>query len=165
MEKIQYLILIVENNTGVLARITSLFCQRGFNILSLNVAETENPKISRITVVSQGDDSKFEQIIKQTSKLVEVCMVFPLEPSFSLVRELLLVKIACEDNQLPRVEELASFYGAKIIDQSVGCVVLELTDAPETLDRFVAELAPVQILELCRTGVTGLERGKVTYSI
>ena len=116
MEKIQYLILIVENNTGVLARITSLFCQRGFNILSLNVAETENPKISRITVVSQGDDSKFEQIIKQTSKLVEVCMVFPLEPSFSLVRELLLVKIACEDNQLPRVEELDSFYGAKIID-------------------------------------------------
>ena len=165
MEKVQYLILIVENNTGVLARISSLFCQRGFNILSLNVAETEDPHISRVTVVSKGDDSKFEQIIKQTEKLVETKMVFPLEPSFSLVRELLLAKLASDDSNMGKITELADFYSAKIIDQSFGCVVLELTDAPEVLDRFLQDLSSFHILELCRTGATGLERGKVSYSI
>lgn len=165
MDKKQYLILIVENNTGVLARISSLFCQRGFNILSLNVAETEDPGFSRITVVSQGDDTKFDQIVKQTAKLVETKMVFPLEPDFSLVRELLLVKVSREEKDMIDLYNISEKHHANIIDQSFGCVVMELADAPEKLDKFLAALKDFEILELCRTGVTGLERGKVSYNL
>ena len=89
-EKQQYLILLVENNSGVLTRVSSLFCQRGFNIDSLNVSTTDNPNISRITIVTHGDDRKFRQIIRQTEKLIESKMIFAIDPSFSLLRELLL---------------------------------------------------------------------------
>lgn len=162
----QYLILLVENNAGVLARVSSLFCQRGFNIDSLNVSATNDPKISRITIVTHGDDRKFRQIIRQTDKLIESKMIFSVEPSFSLLRELLLLKLEVDDeSRIKDAESLAIKHGAKIIDRSVGTIVLELTGTPEEIDDMLDDAKRFKIAEMCRTGVTALEKGKVSYSI
>jgi len=164
MEK-QYLILLVENNAGVLTRVSSLFCQRGFNIDSLNVSATNDPKISRITIVTHGDERKFRQIIRQTDKLIETKMIFSVEPSFSLLRELLLLKLEVSEDQLTDAEALGAKYSAKIIDRSVGTMVIEFTGTPEEIDSLLDDAKPFKIMEMCRTGVTALERGKVSYSL
>lgn len=162
----QYLILLVENNSGVLTRISSLFCQRGFNIDSLNVSTTDNPNISRITIVTHGDEKKFRQIIRQTEKLIETKMIFAVEPSFSLLRELLLLKIeVLTTEEIANAEALARKYKCSVIDHSVGTLVLEFTGTPEEIDALLADCRDFKILELCRTGVTAMERGKVSYSI
>lgn len=166
MDEKQYLILLVENNSGVLSRISSLFCQRGFNIDSLNVSTTDNPNISRITIVTHGDERKFRQIIRQTDKLIESKMIFAVEPSFSLLRELLLVKLEMNSaEEIAAAEKVAEKYGCSIIDHSVGTLVLELTGTPEEIDSLLCDCKQFGILEMCRTGVTALERGKVSYTI
>ena len=161
----QYLILLVENNSGVLTRVSSLFCQRGFNIDSLNVSTTDNPNISRITIVSHGDDRKFRQIIKQTDKLIETKTIFAVEPSFSLLRELLLLKLDTSDGGLTKAAALAEEYGATIIDHTQGQVVLEYTGTPDEIDSLLSDAKKLKISEMCRTGVTALERGKVSYTL
>ncbi len=166
MDEKQYLILLVENNSGVLTRISSLFCQRGFNIDSLNVSTTDNPDISRITIVTHGDEKKFRQIIRQTDKLIETKMIFAVEPSFSLLRELLLIKLEINgEEELGEATKVAEKFGCSVIDRSVGTLVLEFTGTPEEIDSLLEECKKFGILELCRTGVTALERGKVQYSI
>jgi len=162
MEK-HYLSLLVENNEGVLARISSLFCQRGFNIDSLTVSATDNPEISRITIVTTGDESTFRQIRKQTEKLIETKAMFPLNLRTSLLRELLLIKLRSNTEIKKQIEELAEKNGAAVIDVSVGCMVLELTGEPEKIDKFLLKLKDFEIIEMCRTGVTAMERGEVTY--
>ena len=162
MEK-QYLSVLVENNEGVLARISSLFCQRGFNIDSLTVSATDNPEISRITIVTTGDESTFRQIRKQTEKLIETKALFPLNLRTSLLRELLLIKLRSNTEVKKQIEELAEKNGAAVIDVSVGCMVLELTGEPEKIDKFLLKLKDFEIIEMCRTGVTAMERGEVTY--
>lgn len=165
MDEKQYLILLVENNSGVLSRITSLFCQRGFNIDSLNVSTTDNPKISRITIVTHGDEKKFRQIIRQTDKLIESKMIFAVEPSFSLLRELLLLKLEMNSaEEIAAAEAVSRKYGCNIIDHSVGTLVLEFTGTPDEIDALLEDCKGFGILELCRTGVTALERGKTAYS-
>ena len=161
----QCMVLLVENNAGVLARVSSLFMQRGFNIDSLTVSSTDDPKISRITVTTMGDDRTFSQIIKQTSKLTEARLVFPIEPFVSLLRELLLVKFSTEKTDEERLKGIIEDYGAKIIDVSNGCFVAELTGDPTLIDDFLDAVKPYQMLEMCRTGATALERGKVSYDI
>ena len=94
--KKQCLVVFVENNAGVLARVASLFVQRGFNIDSLTVSPTENEAISRITIMTRGDEKFFSQIMKQTGKLIETKMIFSVEPTFSLIREILLIKFSAE---------------------------------------------------------------------
>jgi len=162
MEK-HYLSLLVENNEGVLARISSIFCQRGFNIDSLTVSATDNPEISRITIVTTGDESTFRQIRKQTEKLIETKAMFPLNLRTSLLRELLLIKLRSNTEIKKQIEELAEKNGAAVIDVSVGCMVLELTGEPEKIDKFLLKLKDFEIIEMCRTGVTAMERGEVTY--
>ena len=162
MEK-HYLSVLVENNEGVLARISSLFCQRGFNIDSLTVSATDNPEISRITIVTTGDESTFRQIRKQTEKLIETKAMFPLNLRTSLLRELLLIKLRSNTEIKKQIEELAEKNGAAVIDVSVGCMVLELTGEPEKIDTFLLKLKDFEIIEMCRTGVTAMERGEVTY--
>ena len=164
MEK-HYLSLLVENNEGVLARISSLFCQRGFNIDSLTVSATDNPEISRITIVTTGDEASFRQIRKQTEKLVETKTLFPLNLRTSLLRELLLIKLRSNTEIINKIEKLAEKNGAVVIDVSVGCVVLELTGEPEKIDKFLSKLKDFEIIEMCRTGVTAMERGEATYSL
>jgi len=163
--KKQCMVVLVDNNAGVLARISSLFVQRGFNIDSLTVSSTDDPKISRITVTTTGDARTFSQIMKQTAKLTEARLVFPIEPFVSLLRELLLVKFSTEDTDHEKLKSIIEDYGAKIIDISNGCFVAELTGDPDKIDDFLDAVKPFKMLEMCRTGATALERGKVSYDI
>ena len=163
--KKQCMVLLVENNSGVLARVSSMFMQRGFNIDSLTVSSTENPKISRITIMTTGDQKNFSQIMKQTAKLTEARLVFPIEPFVSLLRELLLVKFSTENTDSEKLKSIIEDYGAKIVDISSGCFVAELTGNPDKIDDFLDAVKPYEMIEMCRTGATALERGKVSYDI
>ena len=159
------MVVLVENNSGVLTRVTSLFMQRGFNIDSLTVSSTDNPRISRITIVTTGDTQTFSQIMKQTAKLVEVKLIFSVEPQFSIIRELLLVKFHVENGDFTGLEKLISDAGAVIADVTSGCLIAQMTDTPQKIDEFLESVKDYKIMELCRSGATALERGKVYYDI
>ena len=161
----KYLSILVANHAGVLARVSSLFCQRGFNIDSLTVSATNDPEVSRITIATQGDESTFRQIVKQTEKLFETKAILELQPSGSLLRELLLIKVAADKDNRRELHDIAEIFRAKTIDLSVDSMVFELTGEPDKIDGFLNVLKPYTILEMCRTGVTALERGPVTYTI
>lgn len=157
----EVLSVLVDNHSGVLTRVASLFGRRGFNIDSLTVSTTDDPAISRITIVVHDDAAVLEQIIKQTARLEETREIFSLDASHSLLRELLLVKVEADETQRAPIREIASIYKAKIIDLSRGSMVMELTGEPDKIDGFLDVLTPYKILEMCRTGVTALERGGV----
>ena len=157
--------LLVDNHAGVLARISSLFGRRGFNIDSLSVAATDDPALSRITIVTEGDDAELQQIMMQSAKLLETRAVFPVEPAMGVLRELLLVKVAADETTRPALREITLVYKAKIIDLSPGSMIFELTGEPEKIDAFMEMLAGYPVLELCRTGITALQRGEPKYQL
>lgn len=158
-----YLSAIVENHEGVLARISSLFTQRGFNIESITASETSIKEITRITITTAGDKESMIQMMKQTQKLEEIKAVFLLKATNSLMRELLLVKVAADESNRSHLREICEIYKAKIIDLSLESMVIELTGEPDKVDAFLSVLTPYQIIEMCRSGVTALERGPRTY--
>lgn len=160
----KYLILFVEDNAGVLARITSLFCQRGFNIDTLTVASTDRPGISRITISFFGDERTCKQLLMQTAKLIEVKAVIPTETPFCILRELLLVKLEAGDDVRESILSFAEEHRFRIVDKSDGCLVLELTGDPTYIDTMTEALQSFRILEMCRTGVTALERGQASFT-
>ena len=159
------MVVFVENNAGVLARVASLFVQRGFNIDSLTVSPTENEAISRITIMTHGDEKFFSQILKQTGKLIETKMIFTVEPTFSLIREVLILKFAPEEAKNEKLQSLISIYGAKIVDRTGGCLVAELTDTPQRVDSFIEDTASFKVIESCRSGAIAMERGEVSYEL
>ena len=163
--KKQCMVLLVENNSGVLARVSSLFMQRGFNIDSLTVSSTEIPHISRITVMTTGDSQTFSQIMKQTSKLVEAKMIFSVEPEFSLIREILMVKFSSATDELDTLKGIIEKFGANIIDMSHGCFVAELTESPQRVDEFLEAVKEFEMIEMCRSGAIALERGLIDYEL
>lgn len=163
--KKQCLVVFVENNAGVLARVASLFVQRGFNIDSLTVSPTENEAISRITIMTRGDKKFFSQIMKQTGKLIETKMIFSVEPTFSLIREILLIKFSAEAAENEKLQSLISIYGAKIVDRTGGCIVAELTDTPQRIDSFIEDTEGFEVIESCRSGAIAMERGDVAYEL
>lgn len=163
--KKQCMVLLVENNSGVLARVSSLFMQRGFNIDSLTVSSTEIPHISRITVMTTGDSQTFSQIMKQTSKLVEAKMIFSVEPEFSLIREILMVKFSSATDELDTLKGIIEKFGANIIDMSHGCFVAELTESPQRVDEFLEAVKGFEMIEMCRSGAIALERGLIDYEL
>ena len=151
--------LLVDNQSGVLARVSSLFNRRGFNIDSLTVSATNDPAISRITVTTHGRDQEIEQLILQTERLEVSRQVFELTPDKSLQRELLLLKVAADVHSRAELREIASIYKSKIIDLSPDSMVFELTGRPSKIDAFLLMFQDYHILEMCRTGVTAIERG------
>ena len=151
--------LLVDNQNGVLARVASLFCRRGFNIDSLTVSATNDPRISRITVSLHGNEQEVSQLILQTERLEVTRQIFELTPEKSLQRELLLLKVACNNQNRAELREISTIYKAKIIDLSPDSMVFELTGKPDKIDAFLTMFDGYEILELCRTGVTALERG------
>lgn len=161
----KFISVLVENNAGVLTRISSLFCQRGFNIDSLTVSATDDETISRITIVATVDEQNFGQILGQTAKLHEVKAIFELPAGDSLLRELLLVKVSADESNRGALREISEIYKAKIIDLSAESMVFELTGLPDKMDGFLKVLGNYRILEMCRTGVTAMQRGPVTYTI
>ena len=151
--------LLVDNQSGVLARVSNLFCRRGFNIDSLTVSATNDPTVSRITVTITSDEKALQQLVLQTERLEVTRQVFVLDSEKSLERELLLLKVESDVHNRSELREIACIYKAKIIDLSPDSMVFELTGRPEKIDAFLKLMADYQILEQCRTGVTALERG------
>ena len=151
--------LLVDNQSGVLARVSNLFCRRGFNIDSLTVSATNDPTVSRITVSVSGTEKELQQLILQTERLEVTRQVFVLNESTALERELLLLKVVANVTNRAELREIAGIYKAKIIDLSPDSMVFELTGRPEKIDAFLKLMSDYQILEQCRTGVTALERG------
>ena len=157
--------LLVENNPGVLSRISGLFSSRGYNIDSFSAGVTADPRFTRITIVSTGDEQVLEQIQKQLAKLEDVLDIKVLEPNASVTRELILVKIRAKDTERQGVMNAAEIFRGKIVDVTHDSMVIELTGHQEKLEAFLDLLSGYEILELARTGITGLTRGSadVTY--
>ena len=151
--------LLVDNQSGVLARVSNLFCRRGFNIDSLTVSATNDPTVSRITVTVSGSEKELKQLLLQTERLEVTRQVFVLNNDNALLRELLLLKVEADVHNRAELREIANIYKAKIIDLSPDSMVFELIGKPEKLDAFLVMFQDYHILELCRTGVTALERG------
>ena len=159
MEK-RVLSILVDNTSGVLNRVAGLFSRRGYNIDSLTVGETENPKYSRMTIVVTGDDDILEQIVKQITKLEDVRRVDVLEPSDSVTRELILVKIKAEPAQRQQVISITEIFRANIVDVAKDSLMIEITGSQSKLKAFLSLVEDYEILELVRTGITGLARGE-----
>lgn len=151
--------VLVDNTAGVLNRIVGLFSRRGYNIDSLTVGETENPKFSRMTIVVASDDDTIEQIAKQIMKLEDVCRVDVLEPSDSVTRELILVKIKVMPSQRQQVMAMAEIFRANIVDVAKESLMVEITGNQSKIEAFLSLLEDYEILELVRTGIAGLARG------
>lgn len=155
----QVLSLLVENNPGVTSRISGLFSRRGFNIDSFSSGVTADPNYTRITIVASGDEQILEQIEKQLMKLEEVLDIKKLEPGASVTRELILVKIRALDTQRQAVMNVTEIFHGKIVDVTMDSMVIELVGHQDKLDAFLDLLQGYEILELARTGITGLTRG------
>ncbi len=153
--------VLVANTAGVLNRVASLFSRRAYNINSLTVGETENPKYSRMTIVTSGDDDVLEQIEKQISKLEDVISITELDPESSVCREVVLVKVAVTAEQREQVIAIANVFRVKIVDVSKDSLIVELIGSQSKLEAFLELLEGYKIEELVRTGITGLSRGKV----
>ena len=151
--------LLVENTSGVLSRCAGLFSRRGYNITSLTVGETTDPRYSRMTVVAEGDEQILDQIRRQLAKLIDVIDIKILEPEESVHRELILVKVRVEDDQRQSVITMADVFRGKVVDVGTDSLIIELTGQQTKLDAFLRLLKNYEILELARTGITGLSRG------
>ena len=155
----QVLSLLVENTAGVTSHISGLFSRRGYNIDSFSSGVTADPKYTRITIVCSGDEQILEQIEKQLSKLEDVLNVKKLEPGLSVTRELILVKIRAKDTDRQAIMNVTEIFHGKVVDVTLDSMVIELTGHQDKLEAFMDLLQGYEILELARTGITGLSRG------
>ncbi|MBL6274961.1 acetolactate synthase small subunit [Micromonospora fiedleri] len=151
--------VLVENKPGVLARVSGLFSRRGFNIDSLAVGETENPDVSRITIVVNADSSPLEQVTKQLNKLVNVLKIVELDPSTSVARELLLVKVRADRNARGQVLETVSLFRARVVDVAADTLTIEATGTPDKLDALLRDLESFGIKEMVQSGLVAIGRG------
>ncbi|MEE1013295.1 MAG: acetolactate synthase small subunit [Clostridia bacterium] len=157
MTRTHVLSILVENHAGVLSRISGLFSRRMYNIDSLSVGVTENPDISRITVVTRTDDDALTQIKNQLSKLVPVMEIIELSKDSAVLREHVLVKISAKDRV--GVMQICDIFRANIVDISVDYMTAELTGAPSKINAFISLMEQYEVKDLVRTGLTGLARG------
>ena len=161
----QALSILVENTSGVLSHISGLFSRRGYNIDSFSSGVTADPRYTIITIVASGDEQILEQIEKQLAKLEDVRNIKKLEPGTSVTRELILVKIKAKDTERQAILSVTNIFHGKVVDVTNDSMVIELTGHQDKLDAFMDLLQGYEILELARTGITGLTRGSadVTY--
>lgn len=151
--------LLVENEAGALSRISGLFSARAFNIESLTVAPTEDDSVSRMTVVTSGSDEIIEQITKQLNKLVDVIKVVDLSESVHIERELMLIKVNAKGPVREEIKRLVDIFRGRIIDVTENTFTIEITGDVDKLDAFIKALDTRLILEVVRTGVSGIGRG------
>ena len=151
--------LLVDNTAGVLSRVAGLFSRRGYNIESLTVGVTADPKYSRMTVVSYGDQLVLEQIMKQLGKLEDVHHIKELREGHSVYRELMMVKVRANASQRMAVNAIAEIFRASVVDVGRESMTIMLTGDQSKLDAMINLLEDYEILELARTGLTGLSRG------
>jgi len=151
--------ILVANHAGVLARIAGLFSRRGYNIESLSVGTTEDPLHSRITISLHGDERVIDQIQKQVKKLIDVIEIVELPPERAIYRELCLIKVAASASARSDIFSTANVFRANIIDVSVSTITVEMTGDIDKIDAFMELMKPYGILEIVRTGLTGIGRG------
>ena len=151
--------ILVANNAGVLGRITGLFSRRCYNIDSLSVGTTEDPRYSRITVSLHGDERVMDQIQKQVAKLVDVLDVVELMPDKSVYRELCFIKVEVDAGTRSEIFNIAGVFRANIIDVTLTSITIEMTGDQDKIEAFVELMKPYGILEIVRTGLTGIARG------
>lgn len=151
--------VLVQNHYGVLSKVSGLIARRGFNIESLAVGITENPTISRMTIVVDCDESGIEQVEKQLNKLIPTIKVKVLDEGAYISRELTMVKASCTAKQRADIMSLADIFHARIIDVTANSITLELTDTTARTENFIALMKPFGIKELVRTGISAIELG------
>ena len=151
--------ILMENEPGALSRVVGLFSQRNYNIESLNVAPTEDPTLSRLTVTTTGDDRVIEQITKHLNKLIDVVKLVDLTEGNHIERELMLVKVKALGAARDEVKRTADIFRAQIVDVTPSVYTVQITGDAGKLDAFVQAMAPIGILEVARTGVSGIARG------
>jgi acetolactate synthase-1/3 small subunit len=156
--------VLVENRIGVLARVAGLFTGRGFNIESLAVAETEDPTLSRMTIVTSGDARIIEQVTKQLNKLIDVIKVVDLSRENFVERELVLVKVRAEAEQRAEILRITDIFRGNIVDVSAKSYIIEVTGDGEKIRAFIDLIKPIGILEIVRTGPIALSRGSKAIS-
>ncbi len=156
----QVLALLVRNTSGVLSRVSGLFSRRGYNIDSLTVGETENPEYSRITVVAKGDDRILTQIKKQLEKLADVVHISEMPEGESVFRELALVKVISNQKTRPSIIEIAGVFRAIIVDVSSDSLMIQVTGDQRKIEAFIDLMRDFGIIEVVKTGITGLQRGR-----
>ncbi|MGC8512288.1 MAG: acetolactate synthase small subunit [Acidimicrobiales bacterium] len=154
----QTLSVLVENRSGVLARVSGMFARRGFNIISLAVAPSDDPRFSRINLVINVEETSVEQMTKQLFKLVNVVKITELHPSEAVERELLMLTVAAGANQRGEVMELVGIFEARIVDVSPAAVTIMLAGEPDRLDDFEDLIRPYGIVEIQRTGRVALPK-------
>jgi acetolactate synthase I/III small subunit len=158
-------VVYVENKPGVLSRVVSLFRRRAFNIDSLTVGRTENPEVSRMTIVTEADTDQARRIVANIYKLVNVLLVDDVTGQPALLRDLSLVKVGATQQTRGQVLRLAEVFRARVLDIASESITLELTGGEEKVDRFLELLTPYGLLEMVRTGVVAMRRGAKSPSL
>jgi len=156
--------VLVENEFGVLSRVAGLFSGRGFNIESLSVAETLDPTVSRITLVTTGDDAVLEQITKQLNKLVSIIRVSDFKDTEHVERELVLIKVTADERTRAELMNIVSIFRGKVIDVSPQTYIVEITGGQDKIDAILQLLRPLGIVEIVRTGRVAIFRGAGTLA-
>jgi len=158
--------LLLENEAGALSRVAALFSARGYNIESLTVAPTQDPTMSRMTIVTRGSDGIIEQITKQLNKLVDVIKLVDLTEGTNIERELLLLKVkAATNNQREEIKRLIDIFGGRVIDVGEANYTIELTGKCGKIDAFIKAIEEPLIIEVVRSGVSGISRGNKSLHI
>ena len=152
--------ILLENESGALSRVAGLFSARGYNIESLTVAPTDDDSLSRLTLVTRGNDEIIEQIIKQLNKLIDTVKVIDLTESPHIEREMMLIKLRAVADQREEIKRLSDIFRGRVIDVTETTYVIELTGEGEKLDAFIKAVSEGAILEVVRSGVSGIARGE-----
>jgi acetolactate synthase-1/3 small subunit len=157
--------ILMENESGALSRVAGLFSARGYNIESLTVAPTDDPTLSRLTLVTSGSEEIVEQIVKQLNKLVDVVKLMDLTEYRHIEREMMMAKLRVGGEDREEAKRLTDIFRGRIIDVSPATYVIELTGDSSKLDAFIEALRPFEVLEVVRSGVMGIARGDVALKI
>ncbi|MDB2443983.1 acetolactate synthase small subunit [Gammaproteobacteria bacterium] len=157
--------VLMENEPGALSRLVGLFSQRNYNIDSLTVAPTDESSLSRLTLTTEGDDAKIEQITKHLNKLVDVVKLVDLTDGAHIERELMLVKVKASGSQREEVQRLVEIFRGQIVDLTANVFSIQLVGTGDKLDAFVSAQAEGAVIEVARTGVTGVSRGEKVLSL
>ena len=157
--------VLVENESGALSRLVGLFSQRGYNIETLNVAPTEDPTLSRLTLTTYSNNHKIEQLTNQLNKFVEVAKVFDLSEGPHIERELMLIKVKASGAARAEIKRTADIFRGQIVDVTPTTYTVQLAGTTEKLDGFIDAIAENTILEVVRSGVSGIARGEKVLTI
>ena len=157
--------MLLENESGALSRVAGLFSARGYNIESLTVAPTEDPTLSRLTLVTRGSDDIIEQITKQLNKLIDVVKLSDLTEGPHIEREMLLIKVNAEGEMREEVKRLVDIFRGRVIDVTPSTYIIELTGTGQKLDSFIEAARPAGIVEVVRSGVSGIARGEKSLRV